>query len=306
MSFLCGFGMDPFSKPLGKVFNSFGFKHGGSVYCPDCCKQECECCKRGGKRKKVKVSQKAAQNVTVNVKNVMRNDRTMIMPDMYKRQMDQAQNIGRQNLFSGVPFNFAVPPPVIHIQHPNIFREPKSDLVGVGTNPNPNVRRVQVEDNNLNQPFITPVNPNDITQRIPDRRMVPSENMLPAFNIAGNMGVTPELPLHPLQAGPIPHQHSPSLDMVPVMPSMRAEPSQPSMAGMGSQIIGGVEQYAVDIPHETTPAEKRRGRPLKEAGAPKGTYNRKARSPERSPSVAAQPSARDVREPTPYGQWLEK
>jgi len=273
-------------------------KHGGSVQCPD----YCECCKRGGRRKKVKVSQKS--QVTVNVKNIMRNDRTMIYPDMYNIQKDQTQNVGRQNLFSGPPIQFASPPQVIYIPHPNVGKQAILDTVNTGTNPNHNQRRIEVEDNNRNQPIITPVNPNDITQRIPDRRMVPSTNMLPAFNIAGNMGVTPQLP-YSLQEGPIPHQHSAGDDMVPVMPSMRAEPSQPSMAGLGSQLIG--EQYAVEIPHEITPATTKVGRPRKEAGAPKGPYNRRPRSPDRSPSVAAEPSvARDTRDPTPYGQWLEK
>jgi hypothetical protein len=256
--------------------------------------------KRGGRRKKVKVLQKAAQNVTVNVKNIMRNDRTMIYPDMYKKQMDQSQNVGRQNLLSGPPLQYASPPQVIYMPHPNVGKQAILDTVNIGTNPNQNQRRIAIEDNNIAQPIITPVNPNDITQRKPDYRMVPSENVLPAFNIAGNMGVTPSLPSFPLMEGPIPHTHSAGLDMQPIMPSMRAEPSQPSIAGMSSQLFGGIERYySGDTPsppdsnrespmpfqeeagHSMSAFERytKRGRPPKEAGDPKSPYQRRTYGP---------------------------
>ena len=262
--------------------------------------------KKGGKRKKVKVSQKAAQNVTVNVKNIMRNDRTMIYPDMYKKQMDQSQNVGRQNLFSGPPIQYASPPHVIYMPHPNVGKAPVSDLIGTGTNPNPNRHRIGVDDDNISQPILTPVNPNDITQRKPSYVAVSPSRQMPSLGITSNDGGSPHISSLGINPLPLGHSVSQGVFMNPEPSQMRALPSQPAAAGLGSQIIGGVEQYAVDIPHETTPAEKRRGRPLKEAGAPKGTYNRKARSPERSPSVAAESSARDIREPTPFGQWVEK
>jgi hypothetical protein len=247
-----------------------------------------ECYKRGGRRKKVKVSQKAAQNVTVNVKNVMRNDRTMIYPDMYKKQMDQSQNVGRQNLFSGPPLQYASPPQVIYMPHPNVGKQAILDTVNTGNNPNPNQRRIAIEDNNIAQPYLIPVNPNDITQRTPSQRMVPSTQTMPSLQITQS---TPRLPVNPIQEGPIPHMHSAGEDMKAELVSFRIEPSQPSMAGLSSQLIGGVEQQAVEIPHEVTPAQKRRGRPPKEAGAPKSPYVRRARSPERSPSVVAEPSS---------------
>ena len=245
-----GKGMDMFNKGMDALPNDVrknvykaGFdallskKHGGEV----------ELDKRGGKRKakrKPKVSQKASQNqeVNVNVKNIIRPDMASILPDMYKKQMIQTQNVGRQSLMSGPPIQWAQHPAVIHIQHPNIFREPVSDLIGQGTNPVSYRHRVAVEDDNINQPIIVPVNPNDITQRTPDRRLVPSTQMLPSFNIAGNMGVIPQLPVNPIQEGSIPHMHSSSLDMTPQLISMRAEPSQPSVAGMSSQLIGLVER----------------------------------------------------------------
>jgi hypothetical protein len=220
--------------------------------------------KKGGKRRKPKTS----QNVTVNVKNVMRNDRTMIYPDMYKRQMDSTQNVGRQNLFSGPPLQYASPPQVIYMPHPNMGRASLSDELGVGTNPVQNRHRISVQDDNIAEPILIPVNPTDITQRTPDKRMVPSSQQMPSFSITGSSGVTPQLPSNSLKEGSIPHMHSAGDDMKAESVSFRIEPSEPSASP--------VEQYAVAVPHESTPASKRGpGRPPKGPGEPKSPYVRK-------------------------------
>jgi hypothetical protein len=299
-----GKGMDMFNKGMDALPNDVrknvykaGFdallskKHGGEV----------ELDKRGGKRKakrKPKVSQKASQNqeVNVNVKNIIRPDMASIIPDMYKKQMIQSQNVGRQSLMSGPPLQWAQPPAVIHVQHPNIFREPVSDLIGQGTNPVSHRHRVAVDDDNISQPIIVPVNPNDITQRIPDKRLVPSSQMLPSFNIAGNIGVTPEFRLTPVKEGPIPHMHSPALDMTPQLVSMRAEPSQPSAAGMSSQLIGLVEREKY-IRKEGVTHDEDFMSPMQMKSMQKGEAISQGKREARS---------RERRDPTPYGDWLSK
>jgi hypothetical protein len=199
--------------------------------------------KKGGKRKKTKVSQKAAQNVNVIVKNIMRNDRTMIYPDMYKKQMDQTQNVGKQNLFSGPPIQYASPPQVIYMPHPNVGKAPVSDLIGTGTNPVSYRRRVGVDTDNINEPMVTPVNPYDImTQTTPSLRAVPSQREMPAFSITGNQGVTPQLPVNPLKPANLSQGVSPAEEMKADLVSFRGEPSNPSEAGLRSQLFGAVER----------------------------------------------------------------
>lgn len=193
--------------------------------------------KKGGKRK-AKAKAKASQ-VVVNVKQVMSNDRTMIYPNSYLKQMETSQNTGRQNLFSGPPLQYASPPQVMYISHPNVNRPSLSDEFGTGTNPVPNRHRISVQDDNVNQPQITPVNPNDITQRVPDRRMVPSTRQMPSLSITQSI---PSLPTNPMKGGPIPHMHSAGDDMKAEIVSVRALPSQPTQAAMSSQLIGRLEQ----------------------------------------------------------------
>lgn len=231
--------------------------------------------KKGGKRKKTKAKSKATQNVVVNVKQVMRNDRTMIYPNAYLKQMETSQNTGRQNLFSGPPIQYASPPQVMYISHPNVNKPSLSDEIGTGTNPVANRRMVSVLDDNIAQPQITPVNPNDLTQRTPSMRAVPSSQTMPAFSITGSSGVSPYMRGNPMMGGPIPHMHSAGDDMVPEPVQMRAEPSEPSAAGVNSQIIGGVEQMNLQQRIEVA----KRGRPPKEAGAPKSPYNRRSYGP---------------------------
>lgn len=196
--------------------------------------------KKGGRRR-VKVK-KTSQNVVVNVKQVMRNDRTMIYPNTYLKQMETTQNTGRQNLFSGPPIQYASPPQIMYISHPNINRPSISDEIGHGTNPVQNRHRISVLDDNINQPIIVPVNPNDITQRKPDKLMIPSTRQMPAFNITSSSGVSPYMRSDPMREGSIPHMHSAGNDMKPEIVSVRAIHSQPSQAAMSSQLIGKLEQ----------------------------------------------------------------
>lgn len=223
--------------------------------------------KKGGKRKKTKV--KASQNVNVIVKNIMRNDRTMIYPNTYLKQMENTQNTGRQNLFSGPPLQYASPPQVMYIAHPNVGKESLSDLIGDGTNPNPNRHRVVIEDDNKSQGYLQQINPNDIMPiLVPSRRITPSTQTMPAFSVTGASKVTPYLPASPMKGGDIPHMHSAGDDQKAEAVQMRAEPSEPSAAGVNSQIIGGVEQMNLQQRLEAV----RRGRPTKPPGAPKGPY----------------------------------
>lgn len=254
--------------------------------------------KRGGKRRP-KAKAKATQNVNVVVKNVMRNDRTMIYPNSYLKQMEHSQNTGRQNLFSGPPLQYASPPQVMYISHPNVNRPSISDEIGIGTNPIPNRHSISILDDNINQPIITPVNPDDITQRIPDKRMVPSTQTMPAFSITSNNGVSPTMRGNPMMGGPIPHMHSAGEDMIPEPVQMRAEPSVPSEAGLRSQLFGQVEM----LKQQENMFYNLRDQGIRQNRI-EGQRKRHARSKERDPSIV--PRQNLAREFTPFGDWMKK
>jgi hypothetical protein len=233
--------------------------------------------KRGGKRvksiknikkeKKVSQSQANKQNVHVHInigdkqkseKPKQTADDSVKLERSVKPKNNKA-NVGNVTRHSTPAFNMAIAPPIMTIYNDNTRAPMRSDFPGFGVYPNVNQRRIGIEDNNINQPQIQPVNPNDITQSIPGVRAIPTPKIHPTFNIIGNVNPDRELlvgaPEYFTMAGNPPHMHSAGNDMYPR--------TSESSSGRIFDARNDVELFALDrareleisgYPHHTGPS----------------------------------------------------